>query len=103
MVVGQQMPERPEPDVLGEWQRLGDEQVGRRARFPRCREMLSYPGLREAETVQSLDFLQNPAMTLEYRPLGWMRRHQQVAKIEPSEYTFHSQLYQLTGINTLST
>src|SRR5260370_42260184 len=101
MVVRQQMPERPEPDVPGERQRLGDEQVGRRARFPRGREMLSYPGLREAETVQALEFLQVPPMALEDRPLGRMRRHEEGTEFQPAVHACHRQSFPLPWTNSV--
>src|SRR5260370_1772861 len=101
MVVGQQMPERPEPDLPGERQRLGDEQVRRRARFPRGREMLAYPRLGEAETVQALEFLHVPPMALEDPSLGPMRRHVKAAKFQAGGHGSPRQLFAVPRTNYL--
>lgn len=76
VVIGEKMAERAEVDSLGALQRLGDQQVGRRARLPRRREVLADPRLLEAKLVEPLKFLEIPTLAIPDGSLGRMRRHQ---------------------------
>ena len=80
VVIGEKMAERAELDSLGALQRLGDQQVGSRARLPRRREVLADPRLLEAKRVEPLEFFEIPGMAISDGPFGRVRRHEESAQ-----------------------
>ena len=69
VVEGQQVRAGSEHDVLGPHQRLGDEQVRRRHRFPRGGEMLAYPRLGQPIAVGHLKAVEIPLVRVPGRTL----------------------------------
>src|SRR6516164_4684826 len=77
VVIGQQVAKRPQTDSPGALQALSNQQVGRRARLPRRREVLTDPRLVEAEVVEPLELFEVPTLAVADGPFGRMRRHEQ--------------------------
>jgi hypothetical protein len=93
MVVWKEVTERTQVDPFGPRQRLGDQQVRRRARLPRRGEVLADPRFLEAEPVEPLDLGEIPALAVPDRPLGRMRRHEQGAEFQPAVHACHRQSF----------
>ena len=82
LVEGKQVRQRAESDPLGSLQRLSNQQVGSRTRFPVRGEVLPDPGLLETERIEPLQFGKVPALTLPDAPLGRMGGHQEGSEFE---------------------
>ncbi len=81
MMIGQQEAARPQPDVLGLHQRLGDQEVGRGMRLPRCGVVLTDPAFGEAQLIEPADHLKVPVVAILERPLGRVRWHREISEL----------------------
>ncbi len=79
VVIGQQEAAGGEADFLGLHQRLGDQQVGRRVRFPGCGVVLADPGLGKTELVGPAQGVEIPAMAVIKAALRRVRGHREQA------------------------
>jgi hypothetical protein len=76
MVIRQKMTERTEAYALGPQECLGNQKIGRGTRLPCSGEVLADPCFLESQSVETLEFLEIPALAVGDGPLGRMRRHE---------------------------
>ena len=64
MMIRQEKPAGPEPDILRLQERLGHEEIGRRMRLPGRRVVLADPGLLVAELIGPPQHLEVPLVAV---------------------------------------
>src|SRR6516162_1656256 len=90
VVIGQQVAKRPQTDSPGALQALSNQQVGRRARLPRRREVLTDPRLVESEVVEPLELFEVPTLAVADGPFGRVRRHEECTQSHETPPTMAS-------------
>jgi hypothetical protein len=79
MMIGQKKTAGTEANVLGLQERLRQQQIGRRVRFPGRGVMLADPGFLIAEFIEPSQHLQVPVVTLLQSALRRMRGHREIS------------------------
>jgi hypothetical protein len=72
VVIGKQVTQRTEPDLLRPQQCLSDQQIGGRARLPGRGEVFANPRLLETQCIEPLEILKVPLLAIPDAPLGWV-------------------------------
>ena len=72
---------RPEPDLLRQRQRLGEEQIGRRRVLPALGQVLAHPDLAEAELIGQHDLGDVALVAVGERAMRRVERHHEQAEL----------------------